>query len=68
MPEVDYEFVRMNSEKDLAAAVEKADLVAIITNHSKVDYNLVFEKAQLIFDARNALKNIAKKSPKVFKL
>jgi len=68
VPEVDYEFVRMNSEKDLAAAVEKADLVAIITNHSKVDYNLVFEKAQLIFDARNALKNIAKKSPKVFKL
>jgi nucleotide sugar dehydrogenase len=68
VPEVDYEFVRMNSEKDLAAAVEKADLVAIITNHSKVDYNLVFEKAQLIFDARNTLKNIAKKSPKVFKL
>ena len=68
VPEVDYEFVRMNSEKDLAAAVEKADLVAIITNHTKVDYNLVFEKAQLIFDARNALKNIAKKSPKVVKL
>ncbi|HNW96021.1 MAG TPA: nucleotide sugar dehydrogenase [Anaerolineaceae bacterium] len=68
VPEVDYEFVRMNSEKDLAAAVEKADCVAIITNHSKVDYNLVFEKAQLIFDARNALKNIAKKSPKVVKL
>jgi len=29
---------------------------------------LVFEKAQLIFDARNALKDIAKKSPKVVKL
>ena len=68
VPDVDYEFVRMSSEKDLATAVEKADLVAIITNHSKVDYNLVFEKAQLIFDARNALKNIAKKSPKVVKL
>jgi UDP-N-acetyl-D-glucosamine dehydrogenase len=68
VPEVDFEFVRMNSEKDLAAAVEKADCVAIITNHSKVDYNLVFEKAQLIFDARNALKDIAKKSPKVVKL
>ena len=68
VPEVDFEFVRMNSEKDLAAAVEKADCVAIITNHSKVDYNLVFEKAQLIFDARNALKDIAKRSPKVVKL
>lgn len=68
VPEVDFEFVRMNSEKDLAAAVEKADCVAIITNHNKVDYNLVFEKAQLIFDARNALKDIAKKSPKVVKL
>ena len=68
VPEVDFEFVRMNSEKDLAAAVEKADCVAIITNHSMVDYHLVFEKAQLIFDARNALKDIAKKSPKVVKL
>ncbi len=47
---------------------KKANFVAIINVRCKVDYNLVFEKAQLIFDARNALKNIAKKSPKVFKL
>jgi len=45
VPEVDHEFFHLFSEKDLAGAVEKADCVAIITNHSKVDYDMVFEKA-----------------------
>ena len=31
--------------KDLAAAVEAADIVAIITNHSKFDYNMIVDKA-----------------------
>ncbi|HQN69450.1 MAG TPA: hypothetical protein PLW19_06355, partial [Anaerolineaceae bacterium] len=51
--------LNMASETELVAAVEKADMVAIITNHSKVDYKMIYEKAQLIFDARNALKDIA---------
>ena len=68
VPEVNHEFFHLFSEKDLASAVEKADCVAIITNHSKVDYATVHEKAALIFDARNALKDIAKKSSKVVKL
>lgn len=68
VPELDFEFVRLSSEKDLAGAVEKADCVAIITNHSKVDYAMVLEKAQLIYDTRNALKDIAKNNSKVVKL
>ncbi|MGV8049457.1 MAG: nucleotide sugar dehydrogenase [Anaerolineaceae bacterium] len=68
VPELDFEFVRLSSEKDLAGAVEKADCVAIITNHSKVDYTMVLEKAQLIYDTRNALKDIAKNNSKVIKL
>ena len=68
VPELNHEFFHLFSEKDLASALEKADCVAIITNHSKVDYAMVHEKAALIFDARNALKDIAKKSSKVVKL
>ena len=58
----------MVSEKELSSCLEKSDLVAIITNHDKFDYKLIFEKSSLIFDARNALKDIAKKDMKVIKL
>lgn len=68
VPELDVENIQMSSEKDLVAAVEAADIVAIITNHSKFDYNMIVEKAQLIFDARNATKDIPKAGGKVIKL
>ena len=59
IPELHTAGLNMASELQLQAAVEKADMVAVITNHSKVDYKMVYEKAQLIFDARNAFKDIA---------
>ncbi|MDD2521340.1 MAG: nucleotide sugar dehydrogenase [Anaerolineaceae bacterium] len=68
VPELDHENIQMSSEKDLAASVENADLVAIITNHAKIDYNMVVEKAQLVFDARNATKDVPKASLNVIKL
>lgn len=68
VPELDVDNVLMSSEKDLAASVEAADIVAIITNHSKFDYNMIVDKAQLIFDARNATKDIPKVGVKVIKL
>jgi UDP-N-acetyl-D-glucosamine dehydrogenase len=69
VPEIDQDGLLMQSEKDLAAAVEKADCVAIITNHSKIDYAMVLEKSKVIFDARNALKDVpGKKDLKVVKL
>jgi UDP-N-acetyl-D-mannosaminuronate dehydrogenase len=42
--------------------------VAIITNHSKIDYAMILEKAQLIFDARNALKDLGRNNIKVVRL
>ena len=48
--------------------LEKADIVAIITNHDKFDYKMILEKSQLIFDARNAMKNVAANDMKVIKL
>jgi UDP-N-acetyl-D-glucosamine dehydrogenase len=68
VPELDHDNIHMSSEKELLASVENADLVAIINNHSKVDYNMVVEKAQLVFDARNATKDIPKANLKVIKL
>ncbi|MDD5005520.1 MAG: nucleotide sugar dehydrogenase [Candidatus Omnitrophica bacterium] len=42
------------------------DCVVIVTNHSKIDYNLILKNADLIFDTRNVYKNI--NNPKVIRL
>lgn len=40
--------------------IQKADVVLILTNHSKVDYNLISQNANLILDTRNVFKDIEK--------
>jgi UDP-N-acetyl-D-glucosamine dehydrogenase len=50
----------------LFPAVDEADCVVIVTDHSKIDYAAVVERAKLIFDTRNALKKIT--SDKIIKL
>ena len=42
-----------------AAELEASDLVMITTAHTTVDYPLVAKHAKLIFDTKNAMKNIA---------
>ena len=68
IPELDYESIVMTGEKDLGAAAEKSDIVVIITHHQKVDYAMVLDKAPLIYDTRNVMKEIGKGSNKVVKL
>lgn len=52
--------VQMESIKELTAEVIKdSDLVIITAAHTNVDYDLVSKNAKLIFDAKNAMKNIA---------
>ncbi len=51
-----------------AAAVRAADCVAIITDHSAVDYKWVARNAKCIVDTRNATKGIASKRNQIFKL
>ncbi len=49
--------------KDLKATkltkelIKSADLVAIITDHTDYDYQMIVDNAKLIFDTRNATKN-----------
>jgi len=60
--------VMMESVADMFSAVEKADCVVIITDHSEYEYGAVLEKAQLIVDTRNALGKAGRNNPKVFGL
>jgi UDP-N-acetyl-D-glucosamine dehydrogenase len=43
-----------------AELLQSMDCVAILTDHSAVDYALIANSASLIFDTRNALKNFPK--------
>ena len=63
-----HEGLDMESVPDVMAAVEKADCVVIVTNHSSYDYPAILEKARLIVDTRNALGKSGKDSPKVTRL
>jgi UDP-N-acetyl-D-glucosamine dehydrogenase len=50
----------------LFPATEQADCVVIVTDHTNVDYHAIVERGKVIFDTRNALKEI--RSPKISKL
>jgi UDP-N-acetyl-D-glucosamine dehydrogenase len=52
--------------QDLFPATEQADCVVIVTDHTNVDYHAIVERGKVIFDTRNALKEI--RSPKISKL
>ena len=49
-------------------ALEKADCVVIITNHSVYDYPFIVEHAEVIIDTRNATKNIRTNREKIVTL
>ncbi len=44
-----------------AETLRGADLVMVTTAHTNVDYNFVAENADLIFDTKNAMKNVQKR-------
>jgi UDP-N-acetyl-D-glucosamine dehydrogenase len=52
--------------QDPVAMAGQADCVVIVTDHSGVEYAAIVDRAKLIFDARNALKNYP--SPKIVRL
>lgn len=65
IPEVHHYDLDLSSVQDLMEEVKKADCVVIVTNHSEYDYQAIYEKAQCIMDARNAIGKIAGDDPKV---
>ncbi len=44
-----------------AQALEEADLVMVTTAHTTVDYDFVARHAKLVFDTKNAMKNVKKR-------
>jgi len=52
--------------QDAVALSAEADCVVIVTDHTGFDYAAILERAQLVVDTRNALKNHP--SPKVVRL
>jgi UDP-N-acetyl-D-glucosamine dehydrogenase len=52
--------------QDPTAMAAEADCVVVVTDHSGVDYAAIVERAKLIVDTRNALKNHP--SPKIVRL
>ncbi|HEX3016119.1 MAG TPA: nucleotide sugar dehydrogenase [Desulfobacteria bacterium] len=60
--------VHMDSVELTDAAVEAADCVLILTDHSAIDYDRVVEKANLVVDTRNATKNVEKNRNKIVKI
>ncbi len=55
-------------DADLMEKVAGADAVVIITNHKNYDYKAILDKAQFIFDSRNAMGKMGKASEKVVRL
>lgn len=68
IPEIDHENLQMKSVPDLMKAVQTADCVVIITNHSDYDYDRILSSAQMLVDTRNALGSKGKNNPKVVRL
>jgi UDP-N-acetyl-D-glucosamine dehydrogenase len=50
-----------------AETVSSADAVLIVTDHSKIDYKLIVENADLVIDTRNALACFPNSSGKIIK-
>lgn len=50
--------VKKGMSQLLAEIIERADLVIVTTAHTVVDYSFVHQHARVIFDTKNALKNI----------
>lgn len=68
IPRIQQDDWDMESVSDLEAAIQDADCVVIVTNHSNYDYPSLLERALMIVDTRNAIGVAGRGNPKVVKL
>ncbi|MEK7743600.1 MAG: UDP binding domain-containing protein, partial [Elusimicrobiota bacterium] len=61
VPALTIEGKKMRSTPLTPSNLRKADLVAVLTAHSGVDYPSVVRQARLVFDARNATKGLRRR-------
>ncbi|NIM94156.1 MAG: nucleotide sugar dehydrogenase [Anaerolineales bacterium] len=55
VPSIEHDDWDMTSVEDMESAVQEADCVVIVTDHTAVDYSTIASKADLIFDSRNVM-------------
>ena len=51
-----------------AATLKSVDLVVILTDHSKYDYQFIVDNAKAVFDSRNATRKVVYSEDKVVRL
>lgn len=56
------------SKKLTSSLLKKQDMVVILTNHDEIDYQLLINESNLIFDTRNATKGLNAKKSKLVRL
>lgn len=66
VPTLNFQGERMKSQKLTRATLMRADLVAVMTAHPNIDFDLVVSAARIVFDARNAINGTMRKN--TFKL
>ncbi|MCW5874710.1 MAG: nucleotide sugar dehydrogenase [Anaerolineales bacterium] len=68
IPQVEHDGWLLHSVADEQKAAAEADVVVLVTNHTKYDYAALLKNAKLIVDTRNSFGALAKDNPKVIKL
>jgi len=53
---------------DWTEVIDDADIVIITTNHSCYDYESIVARAKVVYDTRNATKNVINNREKIYKL
>jgi nucleotide sugar dehydrogenase len=53
---------------DWKEVIDESDIVIITTNHSRYDYESIVSRAKVIYDTRNATKNVVNNREKIYKL
>lgn len=68
VPEFTHEGINYNSVELTKENIQDADMVIITTNHSCYDYEFIVENAKVVFDTRNATKEVKNNREKIYKL
>ena len=65
VPEIKLNNLKLKSLRLTKTGLRSADLVVILTDHSSYNYQKIVDNAQLVFDARNATRNIVTNRKKI---
>lgn len=65
VPTFEWNHTKHKSVKLSNQMIKKADLVVITTDHTQYDYDNIVQNAKVVFDTRNATKNVKKNRKKI---